>query len=366
MRLTLHTMLSLRQTIMLFLLSFSAPLWSQDLDAFLSTEPSELTPAQIEMLSEFTVEIDTVAEDIGELADVNLSGYSTYRIYITTNSELDKVSSVYGNINEPMSINTTGDFFQSSPLGGITPSGIVSSVWDDFPSNQFDSFVTIGIDGPALASEGQSSITILESGSNSWVTDFEPEADINGGSFAIDDLTGGGWFTLPSASNGIAGQDQRVLIAQFTTNGDLSGNLNVQVFLEGDNIGGTVYLPLSLPINGCTNILACNFDEGADTNDGSCIFADEPCESCEGGLAVNNDSDNDGICDDVDTCDGDLDDCGVCNGPGAVYDCGCSEIPVGDCDCDGNQVDALGRLWGRLCRRRRCGWSLRQRRRLCG
>ena len=342
MRLTLHTMLSLRQTIMLFLLSFSAPLWSQDLDAFLSTEPSELTPAQIEMLSEFTVEIDTVAEDIGELADVNLSGYSTYRIYITTNSELDKVSSVYGNINEPMSINTTGDFFQSSPLGGITPSGIISSVWDDFPSNQFDSFVTIGIDGPALASEGQSSITILESGSNSWVTDFEPEAAINGGSFAIDDLTGGGWFTLPSASNGIAGQDQRVLIAQFTTNGDLSGNLNVQVFLEGDNIGGTVYLPLSLPINGCTNILACNFDEGADTNDGSCIFADEPCESCEGGLAVNNDSDNDGICDDVDTCDGDLDDCGVCNGPGAVYECGCSEIPVGDCDCDGNQVDALG------------------------
>ena len=28
--------------------------------------------------------------------------------------------------------------------------------------------------------------------------------------------------------------------------------------------------------------------------------------------------------------------------PGEVYDCGCSGIPVGDCDCDGNQLDVLG------------------------
>ena len=36
------------------------------------------------------------------------------------------------------------------------------------------------------------------------------------------------------------------------------------------------------------------------------------------------------------------DDCGICNGPGAIYECGCADIPVGDCDCDGNQLDALG------------------------
>ena len=50
----------------------------------------------------------------------------------------------------------------------------------------------------------------------------------------------------------------------------------------------------------------------------------------------------DGICDDVDDCVGELDACGVCNGPGAIYECGCSDIPAGDCDCDGNQLDALG------------------------
>ena len=54
------------------------------------------------------------------------------------------------------------------------------------------------------------------------------------------------------------------------------------------------------------------------------------------------DEDGDGICDDVDPCVGELDACGVCNGPGEIYECGCADIPEGNCDCDGNQLDALG------------------------
>ena len=84
-----------------------------------------------------------------------------------------------------------------------------------------------------------------------------------------------------------------------------------------------------------------------------CGCADIPegdCD-CEGnqldalgvcGGACEADADMDGVCDDVDDCVGELDACGVCNGPGAVYVCGCSGIPEGDCDCEGNQLDALG------------------------
>ena len=54
------------------------------------------------------------------------------------------------------------------------------------------------------------------------------------------------------------------------------------------------------------------------------------------------DLDSDGICDDIDDCVGILDACGVCNGPGAVYGCGCYDVPTGDCDCNGNQLDANG------------------------
>ena len=113
---------------------------------------------------------------------------------------------------------------------------------------------------------------------------------------------------------------------------------------------------------GCTDQEACNYDAAADEDDDSCLYLDAcgvcggagipegDCD-CDGNVAdavgtcggdCTTDSDSDGICDDVDPCVGNLDACGICNGPGAVYDCGCAEQPEGDCDCNGNQLDALG------------------------
>ncbi|MAM80215.1 MAG: hypothetical protein CMP89_05620, partial [Gammaproteobacteria bacterium] len=47
----------------------------------------------------------------------------------------------------------------------------------------------------------------------------------------------------------------------------------------------------------------------------------------------------DGACD----CAGNvLDECGVCDGPGAIYECGCPDIADGACDCDGNVEDQCG------------------------
>lgn len=60
-----------------------------------------------------------------------------------------------------------------------------------------------------------------------------------------------------------------------------------------------------------------------------------------GGTCVK-DEDGDGLCDDLDECVGELDECGICNGPGAIYECGCRGVPRGDCDCDGRVVDAIG------------------------
>ena len=108
----------------------------------------------------------------------------------------------------------------------------------------------------------------------------------------------------------------------------------------------------------CTDTMACNYDDPAN---GACATVDE-CGVCGGsGIAPGDcdcagntndalgvcggscaaDADMDGVCDDVDPCVGTVDACGVCNGPGATYTCGCSDIPAGDCDCNGNQLDAL-------------------------
>ena len=64
-----------------------------------------------------------------------------------------------------------------------------------------------------------------------------------------------------------------------------------------------------------------NVDACVDT--GACNYAADPTESCAYidvlgicGGGCEGDGDGDGICDDVDTCVGDLDECGVCNGPG--------------------------------------------------
>ena len=43
---------------------------------------------------------------------------------------------------------------------------------------------------------------------------------------------------------------------------------------------------------------ACNYDSDATDDDGSCTFVDGICETCENGVIVDNDTDNDGVCDD--------------------------------------------------------------------
>ncbi len=338
---------------------------------------------------DFSIEIDTVAVDIGLLSDEDLTGFNTYRLYVTTSESTDQISAIYGNIDEPSLLTSTGSIFQSHPIGNITSDGINPEVWDLFPSNEFDSYVTIGLEFPANTAEGEGSISILESSTMPWTEAFEPGDASWSNGFALNDITGGSWYTLPNFNNGIAGDDLRVLIAQITTDGVLSGNLHAQIFLEGDNLNGTVYIDLPIPIAGCMDSLACNyqpgatlpgdpcsyalpgldctgaclndfdldgicdgdevegctyasacnFDPEATEEDGSCTFPG-PGLDCQGQCLI--DLDGDDICDQDDPCVGTVDACGVCNGPGAIQECGCTPLPDGDCDCVGNVLDAIG------------------------
>ena len=52
-----------------------------------------------------------------------------------------------------------------------------------------------------------------------------------GGSLVMD--VDGAWFVTLGSSNGTAGEDLRVLVGQFTTDGVITGKLNLQVFSEG-------------------------------------------------------------------------------------------------------------------------------------
>ena len=48
---------------------------------------------------------------------------------------------------------------------------------------------------------------------------------------------------------------------------------------------------------GCLDSNACNYSSVANTDDGSCISVDGICDNCVDGEIVDNDSDNDGVCD---------------------------------------------------------------------
>lgn len=150
---------------------------------------------------------------------------------------------------------------------------------------------------------------------------------------------------------------------------------------HGDEVGQIVQWDgeswvLVAPSVGCTDPLACNFEAVANILLASlCIYPDV-CGVCGGPGAIYDcgcsgiaegecdcdgnvldalnvcgggcmqDLDADGICDDADSCIGQADECGVCNGPGAIFSCGCTGIPADNCDCNGNQADALGDCGG--------------------
>jgi len=204
--------------------------------------------------------------DVEEVAVNEIPGYNTYRIYITTPNATDQVSAVTGQTENPMFIETTGDFYQH-PSGGVFPNAINPILFDIIPEIEYDSWFTIGIDANPNAVLGEGSVQGLPE-PEPWSGPFE-----SGSGFVIDDIIGSGWFVNPDVTNGIAGDDHRVLLAQLTTNGELNGQFYVQVFPEGDNLNQErVTLTFGGSQCGCTDIEACNFLSTAIIEDGSCYY----------------------------------------------------------------------------------------------
>ena len=97
-----------------------------------------------------------------------------------------------------------------------------------FHTLPYDSWVTIGIEQAPNTALGEAEVQGVSSPGQNWLAAFSA----GGGIDINDDVTGGAWFVTNDASNGIAGEDQAVLVAQFTTDGVVSGTLNFQLFLE--------------------------------------------------------------------------------------------------------------------------------------
>ena len=281
-------------------------------------------------------------------------GLTTYRLSIDMMDATDRLSAVYGNNEATLSLEAPMGVFNSDMNASWNASGVNPMIVASFPELAQDTYATVRLEGPASMSglDGAADPSLVEDEAQP-ISPFFIEQGAT--SLLSNSVIGASWYVLNNATNAMADENMQVLVAQITTEGALTGTLNAQVFplgvsanrvlLSFDFDGEGLYSEDGPLIDGCTDAMACNFDENATVNDGTCLYEDA-LGVCGGECAA--DADGDGVCDDVDDCVGTLDVCGVCNGPGAVLDCGCDPLPEGACDCDGAQLDAVG-VCGGVC-----------------
>ena len=245
-----------------------------------------------------------------------LAGMTTYRLYLHTPNETDFLVSCSGDDENPLILSSTSEpaWFQHESPTAAFATDINPIFFAAFPELAFDSWLTIGAEDNTAAVD----IISLDDPSFAAFTAFEA-----GESIEITGTIGSAWFVLPIPTNveAFAGSDLKILVAQLTTAGVISGQINIQVFLEG-----------------------------SEENEFREVLPILPSEACEF------DEDNDGLCDELDPCIGQIDECGVCNGVGiAAGECDCEGnvldecgvcggdgLTEGTCDCNGNIVDAVG------------------------
>jgi hypothetical protein len=187
-------------------------------------------------------------------------GFDTYRVYANFTNPFDQLVSVFGQDINPLSISTTGTFYQN-PGGGPTSSGINPALYGIVPGLEYDSWVTIGTESQP------NSLNVLGADFSSF------EA---GGDIVINDFVGGAWFLIPdSEPAAFPDGTGRVLLGQFTTDGITTFSSALQYRAQDGN-SYVVYESISFPdvVFGCIDATACNYDAIATDDDGSCILPD--------------------------------------------------------------------------------------------
>ena len=136
-------------------------------------------------------------------------------MYVETPNATDKLSAVVGDALNPSYIQSTQPIYRTGVNSDVTANVVNPAFFAIFPSLEWDSWVTIGIENFMIEAD-ESSVFLIES--TDWTTQFNA-----GNGIVMDGEFGDGWFVLPDVSNGLSGDDQRVLVCQFTTHGILSG-----------------------------------------------------------------------------------------------------------------------------------------------
>lgn len=225
------------------------------------------------------------------------AGTVTYRVYAELQDSDDFLSAITAiEACHPMNISTSTSFYNSL-AGGSLGSDLNSLLCPNIDGAGFDSYLTIG---QATSADPGQTQAIFSNPADPITPAFSAE---NGSSFIVVDGT---IFTTNGSVNGLpSGPNNRVLLGQFTTDGNFSFDINLQVFDGGDGNQNLVYIssgdvncffdsanPFPLmptvidgsalgliydAVPGCTEISATNYDPAATVENGTCEYAIAGC-----------------------------------------------------------------------------------------
>ena len=180
----------------------------------------------------------------------------TFRVFVELPSAAHSVHAIYGDSQQPMSIQTTGSFFQH-PFGNFSTTDINPNVVNIEPTLAFDSWVTVGATDATA--------------NNLWNVGIDFDGFENGSSISASN---GAWFLVPTDQRTLPEQGNLVLIMQLTTTGIASGTLNLQGWdQEGMpwQAHGLSFETSNAFVFGCMNPNSENYLAAATYDDGSCV-----------------------------------------------------------------------------------------------
>lgn len=140
----------------------------------------------------------------------------------------DRVSAVYGTDTHPLELRAPRGVFNSPYNGSWSSSGMNPKFFELMPDMQDDTYATIGLRTSAKLSGVMHAEdpTMVQDPSEPWDDFFTVNGET---SLEVATHTGGSWFVLRTAANG-APVDGKVMLAQVTTSGNVSGAMNLQIF----------------------------------------------------------------------------------------------------------------------------------------
>ena len=140
----------------------------------------------------------------------------------------DRVSAVYGTDTHPLELRAPKGVFNSPYNGSWSSSGMNPKFFELMPDMQDDTYATIGLRTSAKLSGVMRAEdpTMVQDPSEPWDDFFTVNGET---SLEVAPHTGGSWFVLRTAANG-APADGKVMLAQITTSGSVSGAMNLQIF----------------------------------------------------------------------------------------------------------------------------------------